>query len=111
MKIKIKFPRGLGKQIISVILLSPAVVFWSSVVMVWGMGTDYFYDVIFAPMSQNLFGKLILLALLAGFPAFDIIINRKGLKSKKWGWQQWFLIISGILSVLGIGWIFLGVTI
>jgi hypothetical protein len=72
---RIKFPEDFSVIAAWVLLLMPAVVFWTSVVLYTGLGTDYVFDVVLSKLNQTSLGNTVIVLFVIGGPAMVIAIS------------------------------------
>jgi hypothetical protein len=101
-KKKIKLPPDFWVVATWVLLLIPALIFWTSVVMYAGLGTDYVYDVIVEKLSQTTLGNTVLVLFVMGFPVIVIVISGLEYFKTKNIKMKWGMGLGSVFLVLGL---------
>jgi len=68
---------------VDLLLLSPALIFWMSVVMYVGLGTDYVFDAVLAKVSETWWGNTLLIFSVVALPGLAIPVNGLSYMLKK----------------------------
>lgn len=83
-------------------VLFPAVFYWSSYLMRWALGTDYWYDLIIKPWVKSGAGSLGMTLLTIILPAGAATINYLVLRRKHWEGTKWVIGIASLLMISGV---------
>jgi hypothetical protein len=67
----------------NILLLLPAVGYWTSALMSAVYGTDYFYDEVFAQLKTNISGTVVLGFILTMMPTIALIVDLKYYEKRK----------------------------
>lgn len=85
----------------SVLLLTPAMMFWLSVVMYVGLGTDYFFDTVIASLSASWWGNTLIVFAVVVLPQMVIIINGMEYILTKHPLYRKVLLVAAVFMLLG----------
>jgi hypothetical protein len=102
---QLKIKNALRAEILigNILLLLPGISYWTSAVMSAAMGTDYFYDVVFAQLKINLTGKLIFGLIVLILPIITITFNTTVYKRNiKLKWLKWYIALGGVMTMAGV---------
>lgn len=83
------------------LLLAPALIFWVSVVMYVGLGTDYVFDAVLAKVSQTWWGNTLLIFSVVALPGLAIPFNGLSFMLKKRSLTMWMGVCACMLLMLG----------
>jgi hypothetical protein len=86
--------------LVNVGLMLPAAFFWSSLMLRLGLGTDYFFDLVFEEMGKSVMGNIILNVMVIFLPAAAIGINglmyiNKGASMARWAIALGVVFLAG----------------
>lgn len=98
---KFEFPKDFSIVASCVLLLIPAVIFWTSVVMYTALGTDYVFDIVLQKLSESMLGNLLITFLVIGFPAVVIAISGMEYIKTKNKKMRWGLAIGAAFLIMG----------
>lgn len=87
--------------VLNVVMLSPAITFWISVLMVASFGNDYLFDMLLAKIGLTWWGNLLLIFLVVAMPAVSIAVNGMEHMLSKKPVSRVAMIIGGILLAMG----------
>jgi hypothetical protein len=87
--------------LVNVVLLLPAAVFWSSVVLWVSLGTDWLFDAVLDPLGQTFWGNLLLIAGVIGMPGLAIGMNGLVYLKARAKIAWWCLALAVIFLALG----------
>ena len=87
--------------LVNTALLLPAAWFWSSVILYLGLGTDYFFDVLFEQMGRSFWGNLVLIVMVIGLPGLAVGINGLVYLKRKSPLAWWGLAIAMVFMAAG----------
>jgi hypothetical protein len=99
---KIKLAKDFWVVFWGVILLFPAVVFWTSVTFESLLGADYVFDVILANLSSTWLGNMLITVLVIGGPALVVAISGMNFMKTKNKKMMWELGVGGAFLILGL---------
>jgi hypothetical protein len=99
---KIKLPEDFSMVATWVLLLIPAIIFWTSVIMYTGLGTDYVFDVVVKKLSESSLGNLLMVFSVIGCPILVMAVSGREYFKTKNKKMRWGLGIGAGFLVLGI---------
>lgn len=102
-EVKKKFSIPLAWEVVLVNagLMLPAAFFWSSLILRLGLGTDYYFDLVFEDMSKSFWGNLILTVMVVFLPAAAIGINGLIYIKKRAGITRWATAVAVVFLAGG----------
>ncbi|KKU65003.1 MAG: hypothetical protein UX87_C0002G0025 [Candidatus Amesbacteria bacterium GW2011_GWA1_47_16] len=87
--------------LLNLFLLLPALGFWFSVIMLWSLGTDYWFDAVFYRIGSSPAGNVVINAMVVGLPAAAIPVNGMVYLTTKNRCAAGAIITAGLILVLG----------
>jgi hypothetical protein len=103
---KFNMPLWLEILIFNVIMMLPASFFWMSLLLRLGLGTDYFFDIVFEEMGKSWWGNVALNTMVIFLPGIAVGINGIVYLHRRAGLTRWmmalgmFLLAGGFLAAV-----------